>query len=461
MARKAKPLPNTQLSTVPIAVSKQKFSLLAIAVIYLLLACGYNAITPFGAAAQHNPDEHAHFLYVETVAAGHLPVFRAGAADYEAHQPPLYYGICAPVYLAAHSLGRAADVACVRSVSTAIGVALIFITYLIVIALLPEVPLIALACAAFVAWLPGVVSLNASITNDSLTILIIAAALLLLIRLAVCATNPDLQEPNLRTAVFLGVTLGLGIWTKTSTLLLFPTVAAALYFLARKGAVSASYGFKSGAIALSLGLLIGAPWLIRNQILYGDPIAQHIFVSAFTNTALAPDVARFIFGGSMGAYLLGVARWTFASFWGVFDSMQLFWGRNPLGRPPSPAAGLPPIYNALAAVSILSVIGLVSIFRRNFMRLSTTQAAIIQTMLALIVLTWLSHLRFVLVFFQAQGRYWYPALIPLAMLFVLGWRGILPKPRSFVVGMIIMGLALIGLNLYTLFGLLLPRFAGS
>lgn len=470
MARKTKNLPIRPQSprsqsvgfvAIPMSAKAQKSILAAIAVIYLIIAGGYNAITPFGTVAQHNPDEHAHLLYVQTIAAGHLPIFRAGGADYEAHQPPLYYALCAPVYLTARSLGQAAEVACIRSVSTALGVALIFVTFLAVITLLPEMPAVALASAAFVGWLPGVVSLNASITNDSLTILIIAIALWLLARLAARAQIPSEQTRNLRIAILIGVTLGLGIWTKTSTLLLFPTIAAGLYLLARKSILNAGEAGKLGAISLGLGLLIGAPWLVRNQMLYGDPIAQHLFVSAFTNTALAPDVARFIFGGSMGAYLWGVARWTFASFWGVFDSMQMFWGRDPLGRTPSPAAGLPPIYDVLGVISILALIGAVRIFRGNPLRLSATQTAIAQTSLALVIFTWLSHLRFVLVFFQAQGRYWYPALVPLALFFVLGWRGLLPKPRSFAVGMIVMGAALIGLNLYTLFGLLLPRFAGS
>ena len=70
-------------------------------------------------------------------------------------------------------------------------------------------------------------------------------------------------------------------------------------------------------------------------------------------------------------------------------------------------------------------------------------------------------LRFILTFFQAQGRYFYPALLPFAFFFVLGWRGLLPRPGWFPVFVGLLATGLVALNLYTLFGLLLPRFASG
>ena len=40
--------------------------------------------------------------YVQTLASGHLPVFTDVMHGYENHQPPLYYALAVPVYLAAH-----------------------------------------------------------------------------------------------------------------------------------------------------------------------------------------------------------------------------------------------------------------------------------------------------------------------------------------------------------------------
>jgi hypothetical protein len=40
---------------------------------------------------------------------------------------------------------------------------------------------------------------------------------------------------------------------------------------------------------------------------------------------------------------------------------------------------------------------------------------------------------FVRIFFQAQGRYFYPALVPIAVFNALGWDGLLP-PRWRLMG---------------------------
>ncbi len=79
---------------------------------------------------------------------------------------------------------------------------------------------------------------------------------------------------------------------------------------------------------------------------------------------------------------------------------------------------------------------------------------------AQIVFAGIAFLNYNVHFFQAQGRYLYPALLPLAFFFVLGWRGLLPRRIWFPAFVGLMTAGLTALNLYTLFGLLLPRFAG-
>ena len=79
--------------------------LAGLVLVYLLLAGAYSAVTPAATPEQHNPDENAHMLYVRAVAAGHLPVFTDVMHGYENHQPPLYYILAAPVYLAARGHG--------------------------------------------------------------------------------------------------------------------------------------------------------------------------------------------------------------------------------------------------------------------------------------------------------------------------------------------------------------------
>lgn len=421
--------------------------------LHVALALAYNAVTPAATPAQHNPDENAHVEYVTTLASGHLPKFTDAQHGYESHQPPLYYAVCLPVYAAARGMGDAAATKAVRVVSTLLGALLVVVAFGCVLTMLPEEKWVAIGTAAFVALLPMNVAQSASVTNDALTNLLLAVGLWLLTKRA---------TGGKASPVWLGIVLGAGIWTKTSTLLLFPTVAVAFYLITRQKILDTKTAAKSAGIALGLGLLIGLPWLVRNQVLYGDPLARHIFETSFVGTtAQAGDIARGVFGGSLTAYLAGVARWTFASFWGVFDSMLVFWGNSPLAYPPghwpSPKAPLPPVYNLLAMLCAMSLVGLVFFFRAR--RLTTGQGVVVASFAVLTALTGLAHLLFVLTFFQAQGRYWFPALVPLAFFFMLGWRGLFPRPAHFrvIVGLLVAGL--LALNVYTLASLLWLRFA--
>ncbi len=436
--------------------------LAGLVLVYLLLAGAYSVVTPAATPEQHNPDENAHMQYVQTLASGHLPVFTDVLHGYENHQPPLYYALAAPVYLASHGRGEEAATRAVRAVSILLGALLILASYGCVRAAFPGDPWLALGTATAVGLLPGSVALSASVTNDALTNLVLAAGLGLLAKL-ITATEPKERQ---RWALWLGVTLGAGIWTKTSALVLFPAVLLACYLLTARNLTTRAQAARAGATACGLGGLLGLPWLLRNQILYGDPLAQHIFVSAFSNTAQAGDIAREVYGGSLLSYLGGVAQWTFASFWGGFDSLLIFWGQDPRAHLHPNDRGAysflghaPPLpYTLLALLCLAAAVGLFRAVGRRA-ALTPPQNVLLAAFAVLTALTGLVFLRFILTFFQAQGRYWYPALLPLAFFFVLGWRGLLPRPAWFPAFVGVMALGLVALNLYTLLGLLLPRFS--
>ena len=436
--------------------------LAALVLVYLLLAGAYSMVTPAGTPEQHNPDENAHMQYVQMLASGHLPVFTDVMHGYENHQPPLYYALAVPVYLAAQGRGEADATRAVRWVSILLGALLLLAAFVCVRMLFPSEPWLALGTAVAVGLLPGNVALSASVTNDSLTNLVMAVGLALLAKL-VLAT--DAGERN-RWALWLGLTLGVGIWTKTSTLVLFPTVLLACYLLASRNLTTGAQAARAAGIACGLGALTGLPWLGRNQLLYHDPLAQHIFVSAFSSTAQADIITRALYDGSILSYLGGVAQWTFASFWGGFDSMLSFWGQDPQAHLHPNERGAysflahsPPLpYTLLALLCLAAALGL---FRAVGRRAAMTPAqnVLLAAFTVLIALTGFVFLRFILTFFQAQGRYWYPALLPLALFFVLGLRGLLPRPTWFPALVGVLAAGLLALNLYTLLGLLLPRFS--
>ena len=471
--------------------------LVAIVVAYLIFAVAYNVVTPAGTAIQHNPDENGHLQYIQRLVEGHLPVFRGAAKGPEYHQPPLYYLLCAPVYAATKGLGPSTSMHCVRAVSTVIGIFLILATYRCARRLFPE-PLspdpsplqgkgsgqnnswVALFTAGFVALLPMNVAMNASIGNDSLTNLLVALGLMLLVEIAIPSPQPPplvgkggkdpdttrSSETSLQPSpwngvgarpVLLGVVLGLIVLTKSSAIVLFPVALVAFVLLGYRKAMPPAIALRSAAIAIGLGLVIGSPWLIRNTVLYGDPLGQRLFLKSFGNTAQADRFFRLLgFGGYEGL----VGRWTFASFWGVFDQMTAWWGypTAPGQYLPLPAP-LPPMYLVLAIVSAVPVLGLFFFFRGR--KVSAVQSSLLWSMLLLILATGYGFTMFTMQFFQAQGRYWFTALVPLALFFALGYRGLFARETWYRAAASVMLLGLVLLNAYTIWGLLIPRFAGE
>jgi hypothetical protein len=67
-----------------------------------------------------------------------------------------------------------------------------------------------------------------------------------------------------------------------------------------------------GFLALLLTLSISGWWLVRNYILYDDPLLQRTFLEVFAGTAKAQDFLDQ--GMTWGQYAQLVADWTFPQF---------------------------------------------------------------------------------------------------------------------------------------------------
>lgn len=370
----------------------------AIIALHLALGLIYWGHTAYGVA----PDEAFHGVYVVHLVEKHsLPVFSAGDMEnYEAHQPPLYYALGVPFYLAARALGVDDPGVGVRLLSLILGAVSILAVYATIRSLTGREST-GLACAGFVAFLPMHLALSSSVGNDILAELVFGVALLLMTKLLV-------EPPTRGTDAALGFVLGLGLLTKTTCILLFPAAIIAYILLCRRRTRAAA---RSMAVMLGISLAVGGWWLVRNAVLYGDPFALAQFDQAFAHT---PTPEYFLVGQGLTwtGYFALVIAWTFASFWGVFGHMRVFmpsW-----------------IYGILAVVSLVTLVGSF----RSFVALGRESVARRDALIVLMtvgVLVLLSFIRFNLSFFQAQGRYLYPAIIPIALAFVLGVERLLPS----------------------------------
>jgi 4-amino-4-deoxy-L-arabinose transferase-like glycosyltransferase len=396
-----------------------------------VLALLYNWATPFGNNGYANtPDEGAHFQYVAYVArAWRLPRFEGYAGvGYEAHQPPLYYFLAALLYHLTGGEGKG-----VRLLSTLASAGVVWLTWLTLRRLLPHRPEVALVGMGFVAFLPMHLAIGSAVGNDALTNLLFASVLYGLLAMG---------------SVGLGVLVGLALLTKATAILLLPVVAMGLLLKAQRSGAGWRAGVRQAGIACGIALLIGSWWFLRNALLYDDPLLQKTFLNVFAGTAKAEDFLKL--GMSRAEYARLVADWTFRSFWFAY------------GTPRTAHTGVPNflpdrIYLVLAIWQLMVLVGFVRILRERSGSFSKggitsgrgepksvspglqgeTQEEGLQNWLWTALFTFLlvlvSFVLFVRIFFQAQGRYFYPALVPIAVFNALGWDGLLP-PRWRLVG---------------------------
>lgn len=404
--------------------------LIGILLLYLLVAGLFALRTPDWQA----PDEPAHYNYVAQVAgqgccpqiaqgdwdAAYLDTLKAerfradlleGLAriQYEDHQPPLYYLLAAPVY-------RLTDgsLIALRLFSALLGGIVVLSAYALGRALLPDRPQIALGMAALVAFLPQHVAILASVNNDALGWAL--TGLILWLTMLYVKAMP--LAGRRISPLLLGALVGMGFITKASTYFLAGLVPLAilLRWWSQREAGSARSLARDGLLFAGPALLIGALWWLRNFGVYGFPdflgLRAHDLV-----VAGQPRTAERIALVGWGAYLAESLQTTFNSFWGQFGWMAL----------PMPQW----IYLGLQALLLAAFGGLVlddTLLRRKRPALSPAQRNAWIVLWTALLLAALQYVYYNTEFLQLQGRYMFSALLPFALLVVLGldvWRRLL------------------------------------
>ena len=309
--------------------------------VFLIIAGLYAILTPDWQA----PDEPAHYNYISQLAEGNFPVIEVGDYDqayqslvvsskfdpqysvepfeYEDYQPPLYYLILTPIYLLSGGLLTA-----LRLTSVILGAGVVLLAYLIGRQLFPGRGWLALAAAAFVAFLPQHVAMLASVNNDSLAELIIAAILLLLIvtitktskeTMPVAAQNRLVTDsgPTDITLILLGILLGFGFLTKVTVYILVPVIA--LFFLWYYWGAWRKLA-RAWLIIFGTAGIMGLVWWLRNLYVYGG---IDVLGTATHNAIVVgqPRTSEWIRDLGYLQTLRTFTQTTFQSFWGQFGWM--------------------------------------------------------------------------------------------------------------------------------------------
>jgi 4-amino-4-deoxy-L-arabinose transferase-like glycosyltransferase len=445
---------------------------LAVLLSYLLVGGLYAWHTP----AWQAPDEPAHYNYVRQLASGQLPLmepsdydeaFRNAAVSsgfapeynvslltYEDWQPPLYYLLQTPVYwLTGGSL------LALRLFSLLLGGGVVVGAYLIGRQLFPTREWLALTTAVFVAYIPQHLAIMASVNNDALAELLIAGIILLLLK------NLDAEAQRRRedqsssqftsdhwsptiSQFTIGILLGLGYLTKGTVYPLSFLVAAVLlwrYWGDWTGLV------RAGLLVFGVALLMGSVWWGRNLVVYEgfDPFAMMAHDRAVVGqTRTAEWVAEYGLAETVRRF----GETTFNSFWGQFGWMAL-----PMTHPGW-------LYPLLRLFTGVVVVGLLAEGIRQ--RRQWRPAAWI--LLGVVGLATAVHVGYNLTYVQHQGRYLFPALIPMGVGVAAGlWFWIRPlyerlpptnwHPYTPYLLPLSLALALILLNLHAIFRVIIPN----
>ncbi len=389
--------------------------------LYLALASWHALTLPTGQTGYQNaPDEAAHVVYVRTLASGHLPTRAASAGNpigYEWHQPPLYYALAACFLPGGERALRFASILC--------GLAGLLLIYRAGRLIFPNEPILAVLALGIAALTPTHIAITSTVNNDALQEVCFSAALLILSGAFLGGFTPW-------RAGWLGVVLGAALLTKATGLLLLPLLLFALLLLWRAGEAPKDL-LRGTAWMLVVVLALTGWWFVRNAQLYGEILPLHAFEESFAGTVQAKDMAQAL--GGWGAYLLFMAGGIFKSFWAVF------------GTPRDVAVGRPrflpdQVYWLYGAVSLTAFAGLIVLHFRRKTAFTETQTAIIWVLFATVGLVAASFFAFILKYFQMQGRYLYPAMLPLSLLMALGWRAVFPMQyKSLASGFLLVVLA--------------------
>jgi 4-amino-4-deoxy-L-arabinose transferase-like glycosyltransferase len=425
---------------------------------YLIVGSAFAILTP----AWQNPDEPAHYNYVrQLVVARRLPVIEAqdwtaglvpiapnvrdiptAQMTYQDHQPPLFYLLSMPVF----ALWKG-DLIALRLFALSVGALVVLCAYAVVNVVFPTRPALAALSASFVALLPQHLAIMASYNNDALAEALLNLTLLLAARLVV---GRDALIP--RQAVRLGFVAGLSLLTKAQAYLALPVALLGTWLASRTQPIQdrrSTLGLL--AIIATVAALLGLPWWARNIALYGG--LDFLGLQRHNEVVIGqPTTAEWLAERGLIEWLSRMVQTTFQSFWGQFGWMTI-----PLA---------PRIYLVLLAFTLLSAALFLAWWlrssrgKRQNASLTLAQSRALTLMAALALLTLLAFVWYNAQFVQHQGRYLFPALVPIATALALGWDFALarwPLLARWLWAALLVGLA--AFDLYLLFRVILPEMS--
>ncbi len=452
-----------------------RFLVVLVIIIEIIFGVLYAVNTPRWEA----PDEPAQFNYVRHVAeTGTLPVLMVGDYDqaflekiksdkfppslsvdairYESYEPPLYYLAAAPIYLITRAAGFDVVLA-LRLFSVVLGAMLLVLAYRVFIHVFSSNSLLAAAGVGFMATVPMHIAMSAAINADTFAELVLAMLLLISFARASGALGDG------RFVLVGGIVYGLALLTSIK---IYPSglllILAEVAFRSRRLEVgdwksrigyrqpavfsrrSALLGAKVLVLLFCVSMIVSAWWFARNALVYGGGdifgLARHDLVVTGQPTT-AEWVAKYGLKNGMADFFII----TFKSFWAQFGWMGVLVNDR--------------LYVGLFLLTALAGFGaLVWLFR--LVREGGKEVEQTRWNWGILgiwmLVAFLDHVFYNLRYFQPQGRYLFPALIPIAAFGVIGLYEVVDK--RYVWGMFsLLYLVMLAVDFISLYWFIIPQ----
>lgn len=341
---------------------------------------------------------------------------------HQLHQPPLAY----LAYLIPFELTRGSGITeqlyAMRLLSILLNVVVVLAAYMAGRELFRNDPTMALALPVFIMLLPQHVFLHSTVMNDHL----VEAALAWMFVIVTRVFRLGLSLPRV---LGLLVCVAIGLGAKRSGLYAVPVLGAAFlaYAFVLWGGTRLSTTQKSIRLALTVimlslgavGLLYAWNWMTVNQPKLHDYIVR-LFLFLPTEQFPFQSYARILSPSALPLYA-SYFKYLFISTWGHFGWMNITLGVQ--------------AYWAFAALTVLAFAGLAWFAFKVLPQWEAWRRAVLFVYGASILVALGTIIALEVRFWDLgwggdpQGRYLFPVLIPLATLFLLGFRGFVPRAR--------------------------------
>ena len=372
---------------------------------------------------------------------------------YTGNHPPLFYMLMTPIYWLVDGLDIDEQIYFFRMATIPFGMLTVVFAYLTVRTIFPRDRFLAMTVPAFVAFQPQVSYESAMLNNDILAIMFTSAVVWML--------AVGLRRKFPWWNVFLiGLFFGLAFLAKSTSVTVAILIAVAMIFgLHWK---EPKKWLPKGIVAAGIAGILAMPWVLYMMSTYGDPTAlERIDTLQWWN-----------YGGGDGRSIWSMLsdKWFFwhrwQETWGAFG-----WRWIQLDYPNKPELLrnilIPTLFGTLGlAVYALRFLrtqrwmiaeeeagrdpGELRLHTDETLSISHWQVTAVLTMGVAVVVGYYSILQFGTTFSLTQARYYFPMIVPGAILLMLGLRSWFPRTWLRYVGAaIFLGLVILNLVIYT------------